>query len=115
MARHRIHSIAFKKQVVQEVRRWATLSGLAAWAATCDPMVGWTRGPLFQFHLRSAGQGERDKLQPCLRGPLLSSFLRLSEGFQPCRLFVGLDGSALRVDGLLRHRRELSLRARALF
>src|SRR5829696_2023303 len=31
------------------VRRWATLSGLAAWAATCDPMVGWIRGPLFSF------------------------------------------------------------------
>ena len=114
MARHRIRSIAFKKQVVQE---YAAGRPSAAWPpGPLHATLWWagTRGPLFSSSPVS-WSGGTDKLQPCLRGPLLSSFLRLSEGFQPCRLFVGLDGSALRVGGLLRHRRELSLRARALF
>ena len=50
MARHRIHSLAFKKQVVQEYAAGATLNGLARehdlsrnliriWIAKCERRV----------------------------------------------------------------------------
>src|SRR5829696_2509520 len=79
MARHRIHSLSFKKQIVQEY-------------AAGRPSAAWPPGPLhatlwwaglgahfFQFHLRSAGQGGRDKLQPRLRGPLLTRLKALRQ------------------------------------
>ena len=39
MARHRIHSLAFKKQVVQEYAAGATLNGLLPTSADQNPLA----------------------------------------------------------------------------